>query len=166
MKDTVVKYGLISGAIAAVLLLFRVPSMDGGGESLAYGYAAIVLALLLVFFGVRSYRDRVGAGKLSFGRGFAVGLLIALVSSACYVATWEVVYFRNPAIADRCLERPIDEMKAAGAPPAAIEQKTKEVAELKELYANPFVNIGFTLCETLPVGILMALLSALILRRR
>ena len=89
MKKTVLTYGLISGVIGAVLLLAHVPFMDGGSTALFLGYAGIVLSALLIFFGVRSYRENVGNGKISFGRGFAVGILIALISAACYVAAWE-----------------------------------------------------------------------------
>jgi hypothetical protein len=166
MKRVVTRFGLISGAIAAVLLLARVPSMDGGTGALVFGYAAIVLALLLVFFGVRSYRETVGGGRLSFGRGLSVGLLIAIISSACYVATWEVVYFRSPEVADHVFERQIVELEASGAPPEELAKARVEVDDWKRLYANPLVNIALTLCEPLPVGILMALISAAILRRK
>ena len=81
MKKTVLTYGLISGVIAAVLMLAHVPFMDGGSRSLIVGYTGIVLASLLIAFGVRSYRENVGNGKISFGRAFAVGILIALIST-------------------------------------------------------------------------------------
>ena len=58
------------------------------------GYTTMVLAFLLIFFGVRSYRDNVAGGTVRFGRAFAVGALIAVVASLCYVATWEVIYYK------------------------------------------------------------------------
>ena len=166
MKKTVLTYGLISGAIAAVLLLAHVPFMDGGTTSLIVGYAAILLASLLIFFGVRSYRDNVGQGKISFGRGFAVGVLIALISSACYVATWEVVYFSNPSVADHIFDKQVQELKAGGAPQEQIDATVREVESFKKLYSNPLVNIAFTFVEPLPVGLLVALISAAVLRRK
>ena len=45
----------------------------------------MVLAFLLIFFGVRSYRDNVAGGRVRFGRAFAVGASIAAVASVCYV---------------------------------------------------------------------------------
>ena len=166
MKKTVLTYGLISAVIAAVLLLVHVPFMDGGPKGLIFGYAGIVLASLLSFFGIRSYRENVGNGKISFGRGLAVGILIALFSAAGYVAAWEVVYFSNPAVADHVFDKPIEELKAKGAPQAEIDAAAAELESFKKLYANPFANAAITFLEPFPVGVLMALLSAGILRRK
>ncbi|MFA6956485.1 MAG: DUF4199 domain-containing protein [Thermoanaerobaculia bacterium] len=165
MKKTVLTYGLISGVIAAALMLAQVPFMDGSNRSLIVGYAGIVLSALLIVFGVRSYRENVGNGKISFGRGFAVGILIALISSACYVAAWEVVYFSNPAVADHIFDKQVEDLKATGAPQAKIDETAREVESFKKLYANPFVNAAFTFIEPFPVGLLVALISAAILRR-
>ncbi|MCM2315639.1 MAG: DUF4199 domain-containing protein [Thermoanaerobaculia bacterium] len=165
MKKTVLTYGLISGVIAAGLMLAHVPFMDGGSTSLIVGYTGIVLASLLIFFGVRSYRENVGNGKISFGRAFAVGILIALISSACYVAAWEVVYFSNPGIADHIFDKQVEELKATGAPQEKIDATAREVESFKKLYSNPFVNAGFTFLEPFPVGLLMTLIAAVVLRR-
>ena len=166
MKKTVLTYGLISGVIAAALMLAHVPFMDGGSTSLIVGYAGIVLSALLIFFGVRSYRENVGNGKISFGRGFAVGILIALISAACYVAAWEVVYYSSPGIADHIFDKQVEELKATGATQEKIDETAREVESFKKLYANPFVNVAFTFIEPFPVGLLMTLISAVILRRR
>ena len=166
IKKTVLTYGLISGLVAAVLMLAHVPFMDGSTTALIVGYAGIVLSALVIFFGVRSYRDNAGNGKISFGRGFAVGLLIALISSACYVAAWEVVYYSSPGIADHIFDRQIEELKAAGAPQQKINETAREIESFKKLYANPFVNVAFTFIEPFPVGVVIALISAAILRRK
>ena len=96
MKKTVVTFGLISGAVSAATMLATIPFTDAIGweKGEILGYTMIVLSALMVFFGVRSYRENVGGGRLTFGRGFAVGILITLISSACYVATWEVIYYK------------------------------------------------------------------------
>jgi len=166
MKKIVLTYGLISGAIGAVLLVAHVPFMDGSSRALIVGYAGIVVSALLIFFGVRSYRENVGNGKITFGRGLAVGILIALISSACYVVAWEVVYFGNPTIADHIFSTPIEDLKAKGAPQAEIDAAVVEVESFRKLFANPFVNAAFTFFEPFPVGALVALISAVILRRK
>lgn len=166
MKKIVLTYGLISGVIGAVLMLAHVPFMDGGSRSLIIGYAGIVLSSLLIFFGVRAYRENVGNGKISFGRGFAVGILIALISAACYVAAWEAVYYSNPGIADHIFDKQVEDLKAAGAPQAKIDETAREVESFKKLYSNPFVNVAFTFIEPFPVGLLMTLISAGVLRRK
>ena len=166
MKKTVLTYGLISGVIGAVLLLAHVPFMDGSSRALIVGYTGIVLSSLLIFFGVRSYRENVGDGKIWFGRGLAVGILIALISAACYVATWEVVYFSNPRIADHVFDKQVEDLKATGAPQAEIDAAAVQAESYKKLFANPFVNAAFTFTEPFPVGVLMTLISAVILRRK
>ena len=168
MKKIVLTYGLISGAIAAVLLLAHVPFMHAleGTKGLIVGYAGIFLASLLIFFGVRSYRENVGNGKISFGRGLAVGILIAVLSAAGYVAAWEAVYYSNPGFTDKIFDKQVEDLKAAGAPQAKIDETAQQIEAFKKMYANPLVNIAFTFIEPLPVGILMTLLSAAILRRK
>src|SRR6185503_9505110 len=140
MKKTVLIYGLISGVIAAVLMLAHVPFMDGGSKALILGYTGIVLSALLIFFGVRSYRENVGNGRISFGRGLAVGILIALISSAGYVAAWEVVYYSNPGFTDKIFDKQVEDLKAAGAPQEKIDDTARQVESIKKMYANPLVN--------------------------
>ena len=104
MRKAGLTFGLISGGISAAMMLITVSFADeigfSNGEIL--GYTMLVLSALLVFFGVRSYRENASGGRLTFGRGFAVGILITLLSSFCYVVTSEVVYFNfMPDFADK-----------------------------------------------------------------
>lgn len=168
MKKTVLTYGLISGVIAAVLLLAHVPFMHAleGTKGLIVGYTGIVLASLLIFFGVRSYRENVGNGKISFGRGVAVGILIAVISAGGYVAAWEVVYYSTPGFTDKIFDKQVEDLRAKGAPQVEIAAAAAQVESFKKLYANPLVNVAFTFIEPFPVGVLMTLISALILRKK
>jgi hypothetical protein len=166
MKRTVLTYGFVSGGIAAALMLAHVPFMDGSNRSLIIGYAGIVLASLFIFLGIRSYREYEGQGKISFGRGLAVGVAIAFISASCYVAAWEVVYYSSPGVADHIFDKQVADLEAAGASQKAIDDAAREMASFKKLYANPFVNIAFTFVEPLPVGLLIALISAVALRRK
>src|SRR5436309_11714558 len=95
MKKTVLTFGLISGAIMMLLMFVTMAFINriGFDKGEIVGYTGIVLAFLLIFFGIRSYRENIGAGKISFGRAFAVGILIALIASVCYVIAWEIIYF-------------------------------------------------------------------------
>lgn len=168
MKKTVLTYGFISGGIAAALMLVTLPFIDALGDKAALvGYTGIVLASLLVFFGVRSYRENVGDGRISFGRGLAVGALIALISSTCYVATWELVYFKlAPGIMDKMFDSQVQKLKASGAGQDKIDAAALQVEQFKKLYANPLTNAAITFIEPLPIGLLIAALSAAILRRK
>ena len=119
MKNTVIKYGLISGALISVMMMLTIPFHDQIGfdtSGLLVGYTTMVLAFLLIYFGVRSYRDTVGGGTVRFGRALAVGMLIAAVSSACYVSTCEVMYFRfMPDFMDKYSAHDVEKARASGA---------------------------------------------------
>jgi hypothetical protein len=169
MKKTVWKYGLLSGALVSALLAVTIPFQgeDGFNHSLVVGYATIVLAFLLIYFGVRSYRDNVGRGTVSFGRALAVGSLIGLIASVCYVATWQVMYYRfMPDFMTKYGEHELGKMRAEGASEATLAQKKVELDEFEKMYQNPAINAAFTILEPLPVALVIALISAGLLGRR
>ena len=170
MKKTVWTFGLISGAILSVLMLATIPFAEQLGfssGSMLVGYTTMVLAFLLVYFGVRSYRDNVRGGTISFGRALAVGALITLVSSVCYVATWEFAFFKlMPDFSTRYAAHAVETTRASGANQAAIERKVKEMEQFKTMYQNPLYNSALTFLEPLPVGLVFVLLSAAVLRRK
>jgi hypothetical protein len=126
----------------------------------------MVLSFLLIFFGVRSYRDNAAGGRVTFGRAFVVGSLIALISSVCYVATWEVIYFKmSPDFSAKYAAHMVEKARASGAGQAAINAKVAEMQKFQAMYANPLINVAMTFMEPLPVGLVIALVSAGILRR-
>jgi hypothetical protein len=139
----------------------------GFDRGMVVGYTIIVLSFLLVFFGVRSYREQTG-GRLTFGRGFTVGILITLISCAFYVLTWEVIYFGGffPDFLDQYAAHTIDGLKASGASQLEIDATAKQMAEFGEMYKNPLINAAFTFMEPFPVGLLVSLISAAVLRRK
>jgi hypothetical protein len=168
MKKVVLVFGLISGAISSALMFITLPLINRGvlGHSLVIGYTTIFLSFLLVFFGIRSYREKAG-GTISFGRATAVGLLITLISCAFYVASWEILYYKlMPDFVDNYAARSINEMREKGATETAIAAKKIEMEKMKALYNNPLINVAFTLIEPFPVGLIVTLVSAAILRRR
>ncbi len=169
MKKIVLTYGLISGAILSLMMAITVPFMHRIGSSVALmiGYTSMLLGFLLIYFGVRAYRDRVGSGSIGFGRAVAVGALIALVSSACYVATWEVIFFNfTPNFLEEYQAGQLEKERAAGASEAALAARRTEMARFAEQYRNPLFNAAVTFAEPLPVGLVIALVAAGVLRRR
>jgi len=170
MKNTVLKYGLISGALISLMMLLTIPFHDQIGfgiSGLVVGYTTMVLAFLLIYFGVRSYRDTVGGGTVRFGRALAIGVLIAAVSSACYVATWEVMYFKfMPDFMDKYSAHEVAKARSSGASEEQIASRKAEMEKLAVMYRNPLYNSALTFMEPLPVGLLIALISAGVLSRR
>jgi hypothetical protein len=127
----------------------------------------MVLAALLVFFGIRSYRENVGAGRLTFGRGLAVGVLITLVSSACSVVGFEILYFKvAPDFGDTFSACMVERVRVSGGTQEQIDGAAQQARMLKGLYDNPWTNAVLTFATSFPVGLAGALISAAILRRR
>jgi hypothetical protein len=137
-------------------------------KGLVIGYTAIVLSYLLVFFGIRSYRDNVGNGQISFTKAFTVGIFITLISCMFYVATWEILYFNvlPRDFMDKYGTQTIEKLKASGASAAAVEAKAQQLEKFKEQYKNPVFNSLMTFTEPFPVGLVITLISAGVLRRK
>lgn len=169
MKRTVWTFGLISGAILSAMMLLTLPFQlqIGPERGMVIGYTTMVLAFLLVYFGVRSYRDNVAGGEIGFGRAMAVGSLIALVASVCYVATWELMYFQlAPEYATQMQEHMMERARAGGGTPQQIQARVAEIQRFAEMYRNPVFNAAITFLEPLPVGLVFSLVTAGILGRR
>ena len=170
MKKIVLTFGLISGAIMSGLMTAVIvfAHQTDPGRGMIIGYTIMVLAFLLVFFGIRSYRENVGNGYISFGRALGVGFLIMLISCACYVATWEVVYHKfMPDFGEKYLAKSIERERASGKSPQEIEKEIENMRSMMQLYnSNILFNIAFTLLEPLPPGLVMTLISAAVLRKR
>ncbi len=169
MKKTVLTFGLIAGVMISVLMGGSLLIADklGSYHSMLLGYTMMVASFLLVYFGIRSYRDNTLLGQISFGRAFACGILITLITCVCYVATWEVVYFNfMPHFMDSYFAAQIHRVQSAGLDPATTAAKVAAIQHSQQLYQNPFVNMAYTFMEPLPVGLIITLISAAILRRR
>ncbi|MEX0966867.1 MAG: DUF4199 domain-containing protein [Bacteroidia bacterium] len=168
----------ISGSIAGAIMIFSWfimgmvwQSEDGTfdfdkGEVI--GYTAMLLALSTVFLGIKVYRDRHLDGIISFKTAFLTGLYIVLVASGIYVVGW-MVYYPNfmPDFADKYQKHQVEKLDAE--PDLTEEEKQEQIAEMEEwmeMYKNPFVMAGFTFLEIFPIGLVVAILSALILKRK
>lgn len=169
MRKIVLTFGLIAGAIMSAMLVITLPFHDKGGFEWGpiLGYTSMVAAFLMVYFGVRSYRDNVAGGTITFGRAFGVGLLITVVASACYVATWEIIYFKfGTDFTAKYSAHQIDKARAAGATEAELAARTREMAEWSARYDNPVINSAITFLEPLPVGLVLTLVTAGVLSRK
>jgi Protein of unknown function (DUF4199) len=168
MKKTVLTSGLISGGMSSLMMLLTLPFLDriGFDRGEIIGYTLIVASFLPVFFGVRSYREDAG-GSLTFSRAFAVGILITLISCVFYVVTWEFIYFKlSPGFGEKYTAYVIERTRAAGASAEALEQQVRQMQQFKEMLDNPLVNAAFTFLEPFPIGLVMSLVSAAILRTK
>ena len=169
MKKTVLTYGLISGAICTLLMEVNMQLSDKIGFDKAeyLGYTFLVLSFLLVYFGIRSYRENVANGQITFTKAFAVGISITLIACIIYVLTWELIFIRfYPDFMDKYSACMIEKARAAGASAAAIQVQIEQINKFKEMYKNPLINAAMTFIEPFPVGLGITLLSAFVLRKK
>lgn len=171
MKKLIITYGLISGTITAALMFITMPMLDNGtikfenGELV--GYTGMVIALAMVFFGIKSYRDNHANGVISFGKGFKIGILITLIASAMYGLAWEVTYHNlSPGFMQKMEDHYFDDMKADGATEEELKKAKDDWDAFSEYYKNPVIRFAVTLTEILPVGLIITLLSAAVLRKK
>jgi hypothetical protein len=168
MRKIVLTFGLIAGAVMSAMFLITIPFQDqiGFDNGMLVGYTAMVVAFLAVYFGVRQYRDQVAGGTITFARALGVGLSITAVACVCYVLMWQIVYYNfMPDYLDKYAAYVLEKERAAGATAAQLEAQRQEMTQFKEMYANPLINAAFTILEPLPVGVLISLISAGVLRR-
>lgn len=173
MKKNILIHGLIAGALVSGFMLFMLANYSycqgnaSESTSMLLGYASMLIAFSLVFVGIRNYRNKYNNGVISFGKAFKTGFFIALIASTMYVIAWLIDYYIfMPDFAEKYGARMLAELKADGASAAVIESKTKEMADFAKMYKNPLFVILMTYVEILPVGIIVSLISALILKRK
>jgi hypothetical protein len=174
MKRTVLVFGTISGLIAATLMGVSMALMangsfgDHGAGSMLVGYASMVVAFTFVFVGIKNYRDKQNNGVVTFGKGFLLGLLISFIGSTFYVVTWGIEYhYFFPNFMDGYANASIKNMQASGMSAAQIETETKNMTEMMNSYKNSIVYFTLiTYMEIFPVGILVSLISAAVLKRK
>ena len=175
MRKTVLTFGIISGIIIEILGLttwFLMVEKNGEldlSQGYLFGYLTMIVALSMIFFGIRQYRDRYQEGIISFGKAFKVGFLIALIASIIYVIGWMILYNTNE-VAHNFYAQYLEHMKtqwaASGMTPEQINAKAEGFAKNMELYKNPVIMAGMTLMEILPVGLIITLISAFILKKK
>lgn len=160
-------YGVIGGIIVAIGMGLGITFVsDHGTIGMIVGYLTMLVAMSMVFVGVKQYRDTVQGGVIRFGTAFGVGLGIAIVASLFYVAAWEVYSFlTNYTFIGEYVDSSIKAMKAAGKPASEIAKFEAEMNAFKAQYAQPLFRMAMTFTEIAPVALLASLISAALLRK-
>lgn len=171
MKKTVWTYGLIAGLISSSLFIALMLLGKAGDANfkhgMLYGYTLMILAFAFIFVATRITRDKYGNGQISFGKAFRVGLYITLIAGTIYVGVWLIdFYVFNPDFAEKYAAYSIEQLKASGASQAQIEKQTAAMKAYGEMYKNPLFNAALTYMEIVPVGLLVSLISAALLKKK
>lgn len=172
MKKHVVVYGIIAGLIVSVLMGTTMlithdnPNAFMGPIGMVIGYTWMLIAFSLIFVAIKNYRDKHNGGLVSFGKAFRIGFLISLIASTLYVITWALEYhFFIPDFPEMYTAHVLATEKANGATEQQLAAKAAEMAVQWEWYKNPFFFALLTYSEILPVGIVVSIISALVLKR-
>lgn len=168
MFRNILTYGTIAGltvgialSVITIGLAHQIPSSYG----MLIGYTIMLIALSAVFLGIKRYRDIDLGGVISFWRALALGLGISFVAGLLYVAAWETACaIAGMDFASDYAKAMIAEKKAAGVSGAALAKFVAEMNAFKVQYANPLYRWPMTFIEIFPVGVLVSLISAGLLR--
>lgn len=172
MKKIIIIYGLIAGLIVSAVMVATTSTYCNNPnanmtEGMIYGFTAMIVAFSMAFIGIRNYRNKYNNGIISFGKAFQIGLLIVLVASTMYMLAWEVEYnFFFSDFGDKYAVKMIQAAKAKGASATELAATTTEMNDFKVQYKNPLYRIFMTYVEILPLGIVITLISAFILKKK
>lgn len=170
MKRNVLIFGLILGTILAgnmVYMVNMIYSSPNAETNDVVGYAAMVVVFSLTFFGIRNYRNKELSGVISLGKAFKTGALIALLGSTMYVVVWLFYYYLVvPDFMEQYTVCVLNKATREGASASELTAKTEEMAQYKEMYKTPLFVVLLTYAEVLPIGLVVAFISALILKRK
>lgn len=170
MKKNIIVCGLIGGTFLAVFMLASVAACYRNEDfegNMWLGYASMILAFSLIFVGVKNFRDKFNEGFVSFGQAFKMGLFISLIASSMYVIAWLIDYYVFiPDFMDKYGAHVIREATREGASATEIAQKVSDVNQMKDMYQSPLMVVLITYAEVLPVGLMISLISAFILKRK
>jgi hypothetical protein len=168
MLRKILIYGLIAGLISGVsmyVLTVDLPAHVAMSYGMVLGYASMLVALSTIFLAVKRHRDTNLGGVIRFWPALALGLGISVVAGIIYALAWEVTQaLAHMDFANDYAQAMISAQKAKGASDEALAALTAEMDQLKAHYANPFYRLWMTFTEIFPVGVLVSLISAGLLR--
>jgi amino acid transporter len=170
MKKTVLTYGLIAGAIVTAFMIYGTYSYYNNPDfkgSEVLGYSGMLVAFAFVFIGIKSFRDKQNDGIITFGKALKIGSLIAFMASCIYVGVWLIEYYCFfPDFMDKYAASAIEKLKASNISTIELKIKTDEMNMYREWYKSPLMVILMTFMEILPLGLIVAVISSLLLKRK
>jgi len=167
---TALRYGAISGAIVISVIIAGIVFANGPGQghgfaSQIFGYLVMIVALSMIFLAIRDYRNKQLGGVIKFLPAFGLGLLVAAVAGVAYIIGWEIyLAATNYSFMDNYVAQMIEAKRAAGVSEAEFEAYAAQLEQMRVSYQNPLFRLPMTFIEIFPVGLLIALISAAILR--
>ena len=169
MKKIILIYGAIGGTVAIggiMLGLAMAESQDSAAASQWFGYLIMLIALSTIFMGVKRYRDQEAGGVITFGKGLLTGLGIAAIAGVAYVTIWEIyLAATDHQFIQQYTQSIIEAREAEGMTASELDAVKADMATMREQYGNPLFRVPMTFLEIVPVGLLVAFISAGLLRK-
>jgi amino acid transporter len=170
MKRNVLIFGLVLGTLLCINMVYMAnlcytnPDFESND---VIGYTVLVVVFSLTFFGIKNYRDKELNGVITFGKAFKTGALIAFFGATAYVVVWLFYYYLFiPDFLDKYIPHAMLEATRDGASASELATKKEEMQQFKEMYQNPVFVVLISYAEVFPIGLIVALISALILKKK
>ncbi|KQY34658.1 hypothetical protein ASD21_20310 [Caulobacter sp. Root1455] len=167
MTRTILTYGLVSGliVIAGIIGTIVIPGANTHHSNVWLGYLVMLIGLSAILVGVKRHRDQVLGGVIKFHQAFLMGLAIALIASVAYVLVWEAyLAATHYTFMDHYVAATLEAKRAAGLAGPAYDELAANLETMRRQYANPLLRMPMTFAEIFPVGLLISLISAILLR--
>ena len=167
MPKIAITYGILSGTITIMTLILGLMVSEGGSflSSELFGYLTMLVALSMIFIGIKRYRDQELGGVIRFLPAFAMGLAIAAIAGVIYTLVWELYSISTDyAFIDSYVNSAIEAKRAAGLSGDGLAQEIAKLEELRADYDKFYIRMPMTFLEIFPVGLVIALFSAALLR--
>ena len=167
MVRTILIWGLVGGVIVAGLMQLSMLVIDDHQNPMAMwlGYLSMLIALSTIGLGIKQYRDQTGGGVITFWRGLAIGLGIAVIAAVIYAAAWEAyLAISGKDFIGEYNAGMIAKAEAEHASAAKMAEIRAQAAQFRAIYDNPLLRFPMTMVEMLPVGVVVAFISAILFR--
>ena len=166
--NTCLRYGLIGGALIAVLLfapyfIFGTrPEWMKVGEIV--GYASMFLCMSCAYFAMRREAER--RGGLGFGAALAIGAGTSLVAGLLFgLATWLFYTLAGDALPEALIAFYAAQIRDSGAAPAAIARQLQELEALRPFFYNYPLQGAVMAATVFLIGLLISVPSAVLVAR-
>lgn len=155
----IIGFILTTNSIIHIHMMYNNPDYKGND---VIGYASMVIIFSLIYFGVRNFRNNHLDGKIGFSSAFKTGAIICFIASTFYVVFGLLHYYVFvPDFGEVYTDYVI-----RNSAPDEVEAVTAQMESFLEMYKNPLFAILISYIEVLPIGMVVALISAFIVKKK
>lgn len=167
MKKIVIKYGSIASLIVVGAPVIFMVIVGMGPESFdlgaIVGYTSMIVAMALVYFAMRHFRDNQNEGTMSFFQGMQIGLLISAMGGVAWgIYNLVFVKFIMPDFYEQYYAH--QSGQTIGTP--EFQQGFTQMMDQMGFWYTDFGGTLLMFLTVFLIGFVISLISSLILQRR